>query len=202
MVPLAEPDSMERGDIVASVRGLLRPRPHAPIPTRLVLDFALRHTYTSSHVLKRDTLEAIEQDKNEFYLSKYHEQDLAFAPLAANSFGQLGPEFLRFLWALADHAARNKHPVPLPVLPVFSELAPPDDRHNPQVVRFQRLRGRIFVQARLHLLTAVYEAITHRVFGKTSPLQFDAQYWDSLGTLSASSFSQSQSHLSGSSLPP
>ncbi len=79
---------------------------------------------------------------------------------------------------------------------------PPDDHHNPQVVRFQRLRGRIFVQARLHLLNAVYEAITHRVFGKTSPLQFDAQYWDSLVSLSASSFSQSQSHLSGSSLPP
>ncbi len=37
------------------------------------------------------------------------------------------------------------------------------------------------------LLTAqaVYEAITHydRVFGKTSPLQFDVQYWDSLITL-------------------
>ena len=64
MVPLAEPDTMERGDIVASVRGLLRPRPHAPIPTRLVLDFALRHTYTSSHVLKRDTLKAIEQVNN------------------------------------------------------------------------------------------------------------------------------------------
>ncbi len=36
---------------------------------------------------------------------------------------QLGPEFLLFLWALADHAAGNKHPVPLPDLPVFSELA-------------------------------------------------------------------------------
>ena len=30
-----------------------------------------------------------------------------------------------------------------------------------------RVRGQIFVQARLHLLTAVYEVITNRDYGKT-----------------------------------
>jgi hypothetical protein len=36
----------------------------------------------------------------------------------------------------------------------------------------------------LHLLTAVYEAITHRVYGRTSPLQSQAQYWETLSSLS------------------
>jgi hypothetical protein len=118
------------------------------------------------------------------YTPKYHEQGLAFAPLAANSFGQLGPEFLRFLWTLADHAARNYIPVPLPVLPSLADADSPDDRDSPQVVRFKRLRGQIFVQARLHLLTAVYEAVTHRVYGRTFALQADARYWETLRNLS------------------
>ncbi len=47
------------------------------------------------------------------------------------------------------------------------------------------LRGQVFLQAGLHLLTAVYEAMTHRVYGKSFPLRFDSQYWETLGTLSA-----------------
>ncbi len=79
---------------------------------------------------------------NEFYRQGYR--------LEANSFGQLGPEFLGFLWALADFATRNKHPVPLPVLPILSELA-----HltivTIQLVHTKRRRSEIFVQAQLHL---------------------------------------------------
>ena len=117
----------------------------------------------------------MERDKNNFYLSKYHEQGLAFAPLATNSFGQLGAEFLRFLlWALADHAARNHYPVPLPVLPILSDSASQDALDSPQVVQFKRFRGQLYVQARLHVLTAVYEAITHRVYVKTFSLQMDS----------------------------
>ena len=147
LVPLADPDTMERGDLVVSTRGVLSARPNCPIPTKLILDFVLGHTHTNTHVLKRDTLVAMEELKCSHYTPKYHEQGLAFAPLAANSFGQLGPEFLRFLWALADHAARNYVPVPLPVLPSLADADTPDDRDSPQVIRFKRLRGQIFVQA-------------------------------------------------------
>jgi hypothetical protein len=38
----------------------------------------------------------------------------------------------------------------------------------------KRLRGRLCVEARLHILTAVYGAITHRVYVSTSPLQSQA----------------------------
>ena len=67
---------------------------------------------------------------------------------------------------------------------VLSHAPCSDDRHSPQVVRFKRLRGQLFVESRLHLLTAVYEAITHRVYGRTSPLQSQAQYWETLSSLS------------------
>ena len=184
LVPIAEPDTMQRGDLVVTARGVLCDRPNCRCPPNLIMDFTLGHTYTSSHVLKQNTLETMEHDKCEFYTSKYHEQGLAFAPLAANTFGQLGSELLRFLWALADHAARNYVPVPVTVLPVLSAAPSSDDHHSPQVVRFKRLRGQLFVESRLHLLTAVYEAITHRVYGRTSPLQSQAQYWETLSSLS------------------
>jgi hypothetical protein len=175
---------MQRGDLVVSARGVLFARPNWRCPPNLIMDFTLGHTYTSRHVLKQNPLETMEHDKCEFYTSKYHEQGLAFAPLAANTFGQLGSELFRFLWALADHAARNYVPVPVTVLPVLSAALYSDDHNSPQVVRFKRLRGHLFVESRLHLLTAVYEAITRRVYGRTSPLQSQAQYWETLSSLS------------------
>jgi hypothetical protein len=36
-----------------------------------------------------------------------------------------------------------------------------EDQDSPQVVCFEPLRGRIFAKDRLHVLTALYEAITH-----------------------------------------
>ncbi len=41
------------------------------------------------------------------YLSAYHDAGSAFAPLVSISLGQLGPDLLRFLCGLADHAGRN-----------------------------------------------------------------------------------------------
>ena len=184
-VPLAAQDTMQRGDLVAMTSGILSARSHTAVPAKLVLDFVLGHTYTTAHRPKRDMLTALEDLKRRHYTQLYHEQGLAFAPLAANSFGQLGPEFLRFLWALSDHAARSCIPVPLPVLPLLSAVAPPDAQDTPAVLRYKRLRSQIFVQSRLHVLTAVYEAVTHRVYGKTFPLQNDPQYWDALSSLSA-----------------
>jgi hypothetical protein len=127
----------------------------------------------------------MEQDKCEFCTSKYHEQGLAFAPLAANTIGQQGSELLRFLWALADHAARNYVPVPVTVLPVLSDAPSSEDHNSPQVVRFKRQRGQLFVVgvpfAPAH---RVYEAITHRGYGRASSSQSQAQYWETLSSLS------------------
>ncbi len=78
----------------------------------------------------------MEDSKCRHYSQKYHEQGFAFSPLAANTFGQLGQEFLRFLWTLADHAARHYIPVQLPVLLLSSGKAPSEDQDSPQGVRF------------------------------------------------------------------
>jgi len=86
------------------------------------MDFTLGHTYSSYHVLKEHTLETLQDEKVAFYKQKYNDLGWAFAPLVANSFGQFGPELLRFLWALSDHAARSRVPVPQPIIPVMGLL--------------------------------------------------------------------------------
>ena len=136
LVPIAEPDTMQRYDLVVSARGILSARPNCQIPPNRIMDFTLGHTYTSRHILKHNALDTMEHDKCEFYTSRYQEQGLAFAPLAANTFGSV----LRFLWALADHTTRNYVPVPVSVLPVLSDAPLCYDHNSPQVVRFKRLR--------------------------------------------------------------
>ncbi len=135
----------------------------------------------------------------------------AFAPLAANNFGQLRPEFLRFLWTLAYHATRHYISVPLTELPLSSGNAPSEDQDSPQVVRFKRLLGRIFAQDQLQVLTAVYEALTHRVYGHTFHIQADMRYWTSLSDLSSdltsvwtpsSQLSSQESSATSSQFPP
>ena len=81
------------------------------------------------------------------------------------------------------------------MLPHLS-AGPQDDADTPAVVCFKRLRGQIFVQSRLHVLTAVYEAVTHRVYGRTFPLKNDPQYWDALSSLSAVASAQDSSQVS------
>ncbi len=73
-------------------------------------------------------------------LSAYHEAGLAFAPLVSNSLGQLGPNFHRFLWGLADHAARNQVPVELQDFPLLDIDSP-----SPVQAAFQCLRSLIYV---------------------------------------------------------
>jgi hypothetical protein len=92
LVPLATPDTMEQGDLVAVSCSILnassRTPSNCPVPTKLILDFILGHTYTSTHGIKMDTLATMEETKCRHYSQKYHEQGFAFAPLVANSFGQ------------------------------------------------------------------------------------------------------------------
>jgi hypothetical protein len=55
----------------------------------------------------------MERYKRSKFLSVYHEYGFAFTFVKCYSLGQLGPDFLQFLWDLADHAVRNQFPVDL-----------------------------------------------------------------------------------------
>ena len=102
--------------------------------------------------------------------------------LVANSFGQFGPELLRFLWALSDHAARSRVPVPQPIIPVLGAPAALAAAQADKTLfeRFKRLRSSYFVHARLAVLTAVYEGVSERVYGRTHALRTNPRYWDAL----------------------
>ena len=74
-------------------------------PTDLITYVTLVHPFTSRHQLKDDSLADAEARK---YKADYHAHGLAIAPLACNSFGQQGPDLLRYLWLIADrHAQRT-----------------------------------------------------------------------------------------------
>ena len=112
----------------------------------------------------------MERHKCAKYLSDYHAQGYAFAPLVCNSLGQLGPDFVRFLWRLADHAARNHIPPDLRALPI---LDPADQSH---LQAFKRLRGHIYVQSTYKLLAAIFEGVTERIYGRTFTLKTLPRY--------------------------
>jgi hypothetical protein len=167
-VPFADPHSQRQADLVTCRGGLVRLSPQLNFTSRtdLAMDFELGHTYTSLHRFKPNSLALMEQQKRNKYLSAYHDQGLAFAPLVANSLGQLGPDLLRFLWCLADHAARNQVPVELHELPLLHhEPLPP--AHSP----FQTLRSRIYVQSTYKILAAVFEGVTERLYDRTFALR-------------------------------
>ena len=71
----------------------------------------------------------------------------------------LGPDLLRFLLGLADHAARNQVPVELQDLPHLDLDSP-----SPAQAAFQRLRGLFYVQASYRILAAVFEGVTKRIY--------------------------------------
>ena len=147
--------------------------------TRLVLDVQLGHVFaTQTHSLKPQSLRSMETAKRTKYTDLYCARCFALAPLVANSWGVLGPDTLRFLWAVADHAARNALSFPLDY---YSSLSPPSssEREVPseaQLLAFRILRGRLNLDSRLRLLTAVHEAFTERVFGRTHALASLPEY--------------------------
>ena len=167
-VPYCAPNSQSRADIVTTRGGLVSPNPsrHFGPSTLLVMDFELGHTYRLDHSLKPDTLDRMKTTKRGRYCPAYHDIGLAFAPLVCNSFGQLGPDFLRFLWALADHAARNCVHLPLDDLPQLDPAAA--DR---ALADFKRLRGHLYIQSTYKILAAIFEGVTERVYGRTFALR-------------------------------
>jgi hypothetical protein len=96
---------------------------------------------------------------------------LALAPLACDSFGQQGPDFLLYLWLIADrHTQRTcSGLVPSSVIPV-------SDAHcstSASVSSFKACRALVYRHLVHENLIAVYdsEAVTERVLGRTYALQ-------------------------------
>ena len=180
-IPTVSDTSGKRGDLMTKVGGRIPLRCTPPFDrfTRLVLDVQLGHVFaTQGHVLKPQTLQSMERAKRVKYTDLYRARGFAFAPLVTNSWGVLGPDVLRFLWAVADHAARNALSFPIDF---YSSLSPPSssDHAEPseaQLLAFRILRGRLNLDSRLRLLTAVQEAFAERVFGRTHALASLPEY--------------------------
>ena len=122
--------------------------------------------------------------KRRKYTDLYQQRGFAFAPLVAraNSFGVCGPDLLLFLRAVADHAARYAYDLPLDV---YLSLSQPSCDHDPVVdekrkLSFKILRGRLYNEYRLRTLTAIYEAVTFRVFGRSFALNMCRFYREQL----------------------
>ena len=180
-IPCISATSRRRGDMMTRSGGRvpLQVSPHFDRFTRLIMDVQLGHVFrTKDHVFKPSSIREMETSKRRKYADSYRAIGFAFAPLVANSWGVCGPDLLRFLWAVADHAARNAHSLPLDRIltlsqPALSEHDPPSEA---QLLSFKILRGRLNYDYRLRLLTAVYEAVTERIFGRTHALVSHPEY--------------------------
>ena len=183
LVPPASDSSQHKGDLITTRGGLVRNNAGRNFnsQTLLVMDFRLVHVFqTRDHVFKTNTLEKTEKAKRNKYAAAYLEHGHAFAPLVCNSLGQLGPDFLRFLWALADFAARNR------IHTTTDDRLPPDPAAASRArSACSALRKRLYNQATTKVLTAVYEGVTERIYGRTFVLRNHPQYQQPL-------FSQSQ----------
>ena len=95
-IPRSSPDTEEHGDIYFK-RGL------APTDSRLqyVSDVTMGHPFSGAGFYESGKLQKLESDKNRKYYSKYLEQNILFFPLVCSSFGNIGPDFARFLYRLA-----------------------------------------------------------------------------------------------------
>ena len=180
-IPCISATSRQRGDMMTRVGGRvpLQVSPHFDKFTRLIMDVQLGHVFkTHIHELKTSSIKDMETRKRRQYTDAYRAIGFAFAPLVANSWGVCGPDLLRFLWAVADHAARNAYSLPLDRIltlsqPAHSEIDPPSEA---TMLSFKILRGRLNLDYRLRLLTAIYEAFTERVFGRTHALVSHPEY--------------------------
>ena len=166
-----------RGDIMTKGGGIVPTNRRAGFTrwTRVVLDVKLGHTFASrAHQFKANSIHAMESLKRSKYQAAYHNKGLAFAPAVCNSWGELGPELLRFLWAVADHAARqhdSASPQGLDPSPVLDKAS---QDHTASALK--RLRGRLYHEYRTRMLCAVLEGVTERVYGRTFALIGDRRY--------------------------
>jgi hypothetical protein len=100
---------------------------------------------------------------------------LLLHPLACNSFGQQGPDLLRYLWLMADrHAAQRTCSGLVP-----SSAFTASDAHcsaSASVSALKACRARLSRQSVPEVLIAIHEAVTERVLGRTYALQAYPEY--------------------------
>ena len=139
------------------------------------MDFTLLHVFTGGHVFKAGVISEAEKAKRNKleYADLYQHRGFAFAPLVVTSLAVCGPDLLHFLWAVADHAARYAFDLPLDVYHSISQPASTVSSNDgaKKQMSFKILRrGRLYNEYRLRILTATYEAVTTRVFGRSFAL--------------------------------
>ena len=146
--------------------------------TRLIMDISLIHVYDSNHRFKISTIRDTKQRKRCKYADFYQRQGFAFAPMICNTLGECGPDMLHFLWNLADRSARHHfgfHPIEH-----GQDLMSQSTDHDRD---FRKLRGKLFNDYRHRLQTAIFEAVTMRVYGHSFALTCSANYRTWIRTL-------------------
>ena len=88
------------------------------------------------------------------------------------------PDMLHFLWNLADRSAW--HHVGFYPIAQGPDLMSESTDHDRD---FRRLRGKLFNDYRLRLQTAIFEAVTMRVYGRSFALTCSANYRTRIRTL-------------------
>ena len=183
----ARPDQPKRrrGDVFTNTGGLLRSTPSQPWisnNTKVILDVKLGHTYSSATAahpqkLKERNLAEMESLKRSKYQSPYRDKELAFAGAVCNTWGECGPELLRFLWAVAEFSARNQTGTSsLYVEPSLALPAAASSVQEHQENAFKKLRGSLFHQFRQRILCTILEGVTERMFGRTFALSANKHY--------------------------
>jgi hypothetical protein len=164
-------------------------RPNIARGSRLIMDVRIGHTFSFQHVLKRSTISDMETQKRNKYQPGYRTMGYAFAPIVFNSWGEAGPDTLRLLWAVADHAARYHLAMPAVDCRVLPQscLSAAYDAHVDEALEtaFKSLRGRLNLEYRQRMLVALYEGVTERVHGRTYALSVLKCYRDSMAATRA-----------------
>ena len=156
--------------------GLFLPSNH------LFLDVKLGHMYQSANgshprLLKPTAISSMETSKRTKYQQAYRDKGFAFAPAVCNTWGELGPDLLRFLWAVAEFSARNQIGLPdLGPRPPPSQSLADQSVHARQENAFKILRGCLFHAYRQRMLWIILEGVTERVFGRTQCLTSNRHY--------------------------
>ena len=190
LINLISSSSYQRGELRTQVGGLIPTyaRPNLARGSRLIMDVRIGHTFTTQHTLK-DNIGLMETQKRSKYRDGYHTLGYAFAPIVFNSWGETGPDALRLLWAVADHAARYHLAMPAAYCRVLPQscLSSAQDAQvaDEQEDTFKSLRERLNHEYRQRMLVALYEGVTERVHGRTFALSALQCYRDSMAATRA-----------------
>ena len=197
-LPFRDEESRKRADLMTLVGCGIQPNVMLNFGqnTRLIMDISLVHVYDCNHRFKSSNLRDTEQRKRCKYADFYQRQGFAFAPMICNTLGECGPDMLHFLWNLADRSARH-HFGYNPIEHGQDKMSQSADHDRD----FRRLRGKLFNDFRLRVQTAIFEAVTMRVYGRSFALTCAASYRTWIRTLQTEWQPLFPSHVSLDSQP-